>query len=200
MIHFKLGQDELKLPVGWSEVTVEQFLQLRAISTENDIIKILSILSGISYEKWSELKLANFEKAVDDIISTLSWMSDIPDFKSLPMPKKYMLADKLIDIPDDLKLETLGQRFIFEREIFPCIERTGDVIEVIDKAIAIYIQPRVTGKDFDANKAIMADVESKVRASFIFEAYPIASFFFNNYMRWLSKKEKSSSKVETQKS
>lgn len=138
----------------------------------------LAIFSGLPYKDWYTASLLNTD--IERIIDSLSWIENFPLLKKYPLPEKYHVGGKVIKVPQRIELETLGQRIAFEDLIIKSISLTGDILDVLDKAVAIYLYPKMTGKVFDTDK--LDDVLDKVRNSSIAEAYPMGAFFLQKYL------------------
>lgn len=87
---------EKDIPTMWKEVTFGQFLKLS--ECEDDISKILSLLTGIEVETLNKAKIQNLEK----IITLLSFLKTE---MTLEVPKTCMGYE----IPKNLEFETIGQ-------------------------------------------------------------------------------------------
>ena len=195
MLEFTIEDKTFSLPVSWEQVTVGQYLNIQAIEGQhyNQKLKalILEAVSGIPYETICKCSLSQIE----NMNSVLQFIQSPPEFKEWKLPDTYKLNGKDVEIPKDLKTESLGQRIAFEQIIFPAITATGDIVTVMDKAVAIYIQPTFTGTPFDEKE--YAKVIPLVRESLLIEAHPIASFFFREFKASLKQNQKHSKEAQT---
>lgn len=195
MLNYKLGDTTFTIPASLKEATVRQFMQFREHGKKHDLIMSLSIFSGLPYETWSDAELKYID--IERVVAALDWVQDFDMLKTMPLPSVYHVGGKEFVVPSNLELKTLGQRVAFENEIFPCMTRTGDLMEVLDRAVAIYFYPELTGSKYDTDK--LGDVLEAVRDSPISEAYPIARFFLKKYFDSREKKAKSLAETLTQK-
>lgn len=188
MLNFSIDNRKFSLPVSWREVTVAQYLAIRTskrIAESNDIVELISILTGLEYDFLFGLKLNAFN--LDKIIANLEWFQDTPDFESLPLPATFNIGGKQLPITQDITMEGWGQKILFEQKIFKCQEETGDTFNVLDEALAIYFYHAYTGKVFNPDD--LKEVLEAVRQTKILHAYPVAAFFLRNYMKYSRQRE-----------
>lgn len=172
------------VPLAWSHVTVGQFMRMRKLPAGSNVSHYLEIFTGISRDTWGREDYDSLE----DVISCMSFLAELPDFKTFVMPEKYSIGGKELEIPKDIKLKSLDQRINFEQFCMPPVNESGDVLNVLDMAIAFYIQPIYEDKPF--SQAIEPTMEA-VRGTLLCEAYPIAAFFLRKYVMSLTVKQRS---------
>lgn len=190
MITINFAASELSIKSDWSEITVRDFIALENIQQTGDIIDLLSILSS---KPRKEIKA--FYITDDDeirIAETIDWVNSFNE--NYLIKKDHLTIDgKVINIPTDLSVHTFAQKVAFEQAIKPhlIIEDgfiTGFKNSAIPLAIAIYLQPLITGKSFDADS--INTTAEKINDLLFIEAAPIASFFLNRYKALLRKRER----------
>lgn len=187
-------------PESWHEITVAQLIALRAMEQNaplaKQICEALAILSGTKANEWFDMDADT--DTHDTIFDLLAWTKQEIDWQKLPVPKVLTIGDRAIDIPQDLTLKTYGQVTVFESLVFPTVEKTGDLTDAIPVALAIYLQPLITGSKFDADKLgdTIADI-NKLRAC---EAFPVANFFLKKYLQSMLKKSEHFTAKQTQQS
>ncbi len=195
MNDFTINEIKVSLPSGWDGVTVDQFLKLKEAALKPDILVQLSILSNTDKQLWfdSDIETIYFETILDSI----AWAVTTPDIDNFIMPPVYQLGEKIIVIPKDLTLKTLGQKITFEQMILSkavmVYDKPACDINVICEAVAIYLQPLYTGEKFDPEK--LDEVVSLVRHTLFCDVYAIASFFLTQLFP--SAKLKQSNSKET---
>lgn len=186
-IPYKLGELTIHLPSSWDDVTTGQMMDIKTLDGK-DFFRLLAILSGVDRSKWFDCELSALD--LELLTSTLEFIQHPLDLAALPMPSAIMFGGKLLEIPEDLNLKTFGQSAVFAQTIFDSVARTGDVVEVMDQVLAIYLQPEYTGKLFDADS--LKKYNAMARETRVAEAYPVASFFISKSLASMSTKTSSS--------
>lgn len=182
----------LHIPSSWYDVTFEQWLQLQAWD-KKDLIKLIAILSGESLDTILTLPSS---KADMKTLKSLSFLYD-PAFEldQIKMPKVLRLDDMVIEIPQDIMKETLGQKIMLmqfindpdysvqiEAEVKETDKVKGtpevrDHAKVLHICAAIYLQPALDQSNFDAEKA--EGYFDKFLKLPVTDVYPIGSFFLD---------------------
>lgn len=185
---FQLDTERFTLPSGWHEVTVDQFLRLRKAGQSLSQVEMLSIFSGLPVETWMRVPLTEIN--FDLLNAALSWCHEPLELESLVCPKYISVGDvklltgslnvaikagHMVRVPKDLRIETYGQKVMFDLMVLPELEKSGDVVDCIDSALAIYLQPAISGKPFDSDN--LDPYIEAIRKCKIVEAYPVAAFF-----------------------
>lgn len=154
MTEFNEGELTFSLPSNWKEITLGQFLAIRNLLKDGgapDIFTQLSILSSVEREFFFHSEMP--EERFEEFISAIAWMGEAPDYSTFTKPELYEIGNKALVIPDDLTLKTLGQKYAFETKVLPVsvvVEETPMCdIDVMDMAVAIYLQPLYTGEKFN---------------------------------------------------
>ena len=196
MKDFTINEIKVSLPGGWGEITVDQFLKLKEVATNPDILTQLSILSNTDKQLWFDSDIET--KYFETILEAIEWAATPPDIESFIMPPVYQLGEKILVIPKDLTLKTLGQKVTFEQMILSKSILVDDKpacdISVICEAVAIYLQPLYTGAKFDPEK--LDEVVSLVRQTLFCDVYGIATFFLTQLFP-SAKSNQSNSKENT---
>jgi len=207
MLTFSIGDTSFSIPTSWNEVSVGQFLQWQSNEKikAGDLSELLFILTGLQPESFEQLS----EFDISRIALALEWIEDMPDFKELPLPSHYSLDGVSVNIPEQLTTESWGQKEYTEPILIDCLEKTGDVIDVMDKILAAYFYPLYASKNNPLHKShylkdfVQHDEKilnhkqfngksmiDLVHESKLIEAYPIASFFLRSCLRLSKQKEK----------
>ena len=196
-ITYSIGKEVIKFPSGWHEVTVGQFLALRKKGSDLSELEVLSILSGKPLEFWFSAECR--EEDLQKIEHALSWAKTPIDTNSLPLPEYISIgyvkikADTLnaairggekFRVPDNLKEYSFGHREMFNKNVMPILESTGDLVEAIPQALAIYFCAVVTGRKFDVKD--LPEVEKAILECKFVEAFPVANFFFSKFQKLTS--------------
>ncbi|GAB3889928.1 hypothetical protein GCM10028803_00470 [Larkinella knui] len=113
MYHIKAHTLRFQLPSAWHEVTLAQ--ALRILTEELTDREIICLLSGLDESAFRELPIPDL---VEQLIPSLRFLTDIPEFDLLPIPKTVTLPDgRIIDVPGDVDLLTTGQRWDLTDEL-----------------------------------------------------------------------------------
>lgn len=177
---FTLADKQIEIPSAWHELTVEHFVKIRALENITDAFSLLSVLTGTSDKQWKELDLDEFNYSQLMAAVEWIWKEPTPKFAELPMPDVLPFGDKFLVIPKDLNLKTFQQRYDFEQAVFPCIEKTGDIVDVLPKLIAIYLQPLYTGEKYNGDDLDpFIAMANGIKA---LDAYPVGSFFLKQFL------------------
>lgn len=177
----------LYLPTSWDEVTVEQFNRLTSSEGEKlkQLVNIVSIFSGIPYAE-----LFDTEATAEDmerLEAALSFIKELPDFKSAPVPETITVGDKEIKIPKDITLKTYGQFQEFQIRILEhaVIDKDGAPrvpINLFPDAAGIYLYPEYSGKKLDTltddYKKFCAELELHTMR----EMYALTDFFLRKQL------------------
>ncbi len=186
MLPFKFGDKTIQIKNKWEELTLSEFLRFpnevdtSPLASVNNFYDILSILSGITKE---DLMNVAIEDINNDLIKGCMAFLSTPMPKQ--MPKQIHVCCTVIDVPQDLSIKTHGQFMMFNAL---CIKEIGDGENVSRKflwdkapqALAIYLQPLITGKKFDGDK-IDELAETIAEQLPAVQAAPILTFFLNKY-------------------
>ena len=104
MIQFKAKTDDgktknIEIPSCWEEVDVNLFVELYSIDA-TDPVAVFSVLSGIPYDKLSQLDDNGFE---GDIFKGINWFYQEFDFSKLQMPSHVIIEGRAIEIPKKIE-------------------------------------------------------------------------------------------------
>lgn len=209
------AEQEIQFPQGYHDLTYGQFLRLRTEYT-GDIGHLLEILTGVPRAIWMKLPVAEANKAT----KFLQWILDGPlKWDELQVPKTLHYKGQDFDIPKDLGLETFGQKIVLESKIAQVvgqmlkpITKPGaapmpadfakaakarmqtQLIAFIPYIVATYMQPRVTGKQFDETEVL--PVEAEILNCRAVEVYPIGNFFIRTLLGYALRGRKPSRPIQ----
>lgn len=173
MIKFKLKDKEHSMPTKWEDVTFRQFEQLiKWQEGERNIIQLLSIMTGINVDVLEQTNVVDID---DKLCPFLEFINE--PFKEKQFEKKDTInfKGKEYQVPKDLTLHSLNQKITLQTAMIDCINRTQATIEVMPFAVAVYLQPIISGEKFNSDKA--KQLEDELRDCKLSEIYGIASFF-----------------------
>lgn len=168
------GERELDLPDSWETLTVDLYQKIHKEWDRVDLIKLFSILSGLSFKTISESKDRDLELHLR--ASTSFIYDQEPTFKDKPFPKEFTFKGITITLPKDVTGLSIGQNImVLER----MEGQTFD--ELISWATAIYLQPLIDRSEFNAERAI--EIEQEILQMPITEIYPIGFFLLKPLMK-----------------
>jgi hypothetical protein len=196
----KSNGEERKIlfPQGYHDLTYGQLIRLRMEPT-NDIGQLLDILTGIPRAIWMQLSITEAAK----IQKFLQWVIESPcKWEELKVPKTLHYKGVDYPIPADLGMDTFGQKIVLEAKISAIVSEmlkaTGrtnmpdpkkfaeyaqhksatQMMTLIPYIVAIYMQPRVQGKQFDESE--ITEIEYEILNCRAVEVYPIGNFFIQS--------------------
>lgn len=190
MIKFKLGKEtSIEFPQDWDEVTIAQGVALSNASYIKDDYKrvthIMQALTGVHHNKWENIEWSNEVESI--LKQILEFSVTIPDVKVGDYVESFMYGDRVIQVPINPELKTLGQKICFETICFPVIQAKKTFTDVIDKTIAIYFMQELNNGVFDSDKIEHFAKEVSHKVNFI-EGMKVASFFLKSLLKPLPKK------------
>jgi len=169
------GKQKISAPNNWNEITYDQLCK-RTLWDGTDIIKLFSILTGISFEKANELTDPNIDETLYEICGFI--FQNEPDWPKLKPPKQILWNNKLFKIPHDLRNETLAQSMMMGQVL-----RSEDtVMEAIPKAVAIYMHTIIEDTRPDNQK--MLDMALKLKNRSAMEVYSTGNFFLSRLRKF----------------
>lgn len=200
MVTYKLYTNDkeqtIQFPTSYHDLTYGQFLRLRTEYKGSDLGHLLDILTGIPRPVWMNLPIAEASK----IIQGLQWIiTGAFKWDELPVPAQITYAGKAYNIPKDLGLETFGQKIVLEARLDAALKApfykptkpedfknlltntvSAQLAASIPYIVAVYMQPRVTGKPFDETE--VAAFELEILNCRAVEVYPIGNFFIRSLL------------------
>ena len=191
MVSFEISGKTISVPESWDDITCGQWLNIEKVKDRSDVVAIFSALCDVPY---NDLFLADLDEVMP-MIERVSFISDTPDFLKIEAPKTVFISGKNIDVPQDIRLKTLGQFQTFQSKVLPhvLVYKDGGIscdFKVMDVAVAIYMQPLITGKKFDAET--LEETIKEVRSMPMLECFALANFFLNNLKTQQTTKGKNS--------
>lgn len=181
MIKAKLSGTEFFIPSSWEEITLGQFFDLRDKS--KDALDTISIITNTQRDFWED---STDMDVLDVLISgPLSFIKTPPiGLDQFIRPDKIEIDRKLYSLPKGVGMGTLGQKFAFETLVK---EKQTDV-DCIPMALAIYFQPLIDNAKFSSDRCL--ELMPVILSIKIKEAFPVASFFFMKYLKYLKESQK----------
>lgn len=137
---------------------------------DRDFFKLFCILSDTDFKQFH----ANADNEVA-IWSCVRWLIETP-FPDLQVPKTLEINGKLVSIPDDIGLKSIGQNIHLRTEI-----QNKPVEACISIAAAIFLQPEYDGGKFDIHKA--KELKAVLDEMPITQIYPIGFFLLRDVLK-----------------
>lgn len=155
-----LNGKEFKCPEGWPDVTMEQLLKLNTGPTRST--EIIAICTGIEESEWRNS--TNFV-LVEEIEHTLAFVVDTSGAFAEQEPKDFVFNGVTVPPFSDIGIHSIGQYQDLKLEIAMFEKDEGEEINIIRRLsiypniVAIYLQPLITGGDYDCDKADLISKE-----------------------------------------
>ncbi len=180
MIAVKINDQKMSLPDKWEEVTTMQYMHMVRHSSDLNPVRLLSILIGMDYDTLQQVDSTGIDLSVLNMITFIG--NDI-DFKSLPVPDRIKIGEKEVDVPKDIRRETLGQKLMMQTFLNGLSERKAPIIEVIPFAIATYLSPGYYEKPYDDNRA--QQLIPLIEQCPVMITHPLGYFFLNRWRMYV---------------
>ena len=169
MINFKINGKSTPIPTSWNDVTFKQYLEI--FNIKDDVLQLVSILSGVDYEIIKNAEIIGVEKLLE-AISFANQQITFPDYVDHCGPYKIAANSKG---QFNIQYESLGQ-FEDARKIMNGLN--GNIkahTEAYGKYVAIYIQ-KIKDKSYDPQK--VEEVEKELQNYPAYQVITLGSFFF----------------------
>jgi hypothetical protein len=183
MIPFKSGNLEFELPSKYGDLTFEQFYKIK--DSDGKPSSIVSILSGIDkaiLDRCSDLDLDQ------KLYPYLEFLKEPFDLHTYFVPDFIEVDGITYPKPKDLGLQTIGQKWHLEDLYKEVSEKGGTDVDLFPQALAIYLQPTITGTVYDSDK--VEELIPKMMKVKLIEGWPLASFFLTNCEKQLQRNQK----------
>jgi hypothetical protein len=185
MIAIKLNGKPYNFPTHLNEITLGQWLQLRASKNE---IEDLSVLTGLSISEISGYKSVDDFKKCKALLQTLQTNFE-RDLKQSKIPKTVKLGSKFIEVPKKLELEPIGAYVSVYNTIaaeFNTYEANGNRFSddrVIADILGYYFYLPYSGEGalYDDEKAESQEYVDLILQLPFLDAATIAMFFFAKF-------------------
>lgn len=168
-IHTSEGKKKIDAPSSWEEITYRKMIRIESEWDKKNIVQLFAILIDIDYE----LVADSTDKKLDEVLYQIcAFAFDNPKWEELKPPTQILWDEKIIKVPTDITQETLAQKIMMDN-----ILRSEKLVwEVIPKAAAIYLHPRIDPLAKIDND-IMEKVAEKMLDRGAVEVYSIGNFF-----------------------
>jgi hypothetical protein len=180
MIPFSLSKDiSFELAQDYGELTFKQFFELRKPNL--DKLTIMSIVSGLDRSILEQSKDIHLD---EKMLMYLTFLQNVFNPNDFVLPDTLKIGDKVCKRPKDLASQCFGQKLALEKKYY----ELGNDLDTYPYALALYFQPIYFEQKYDADK--VEELLPLIMECKLEEAYPIASFFLNNYSQSLNSKKR----------
>lgn len=182
MIAVKINDQKMSLPDKWDEVTTRQYMEMVKYSSDLNPIRMLSILLGMDYDT---LQQCDADQMDISAMNIMTFIGEPIDFKALPVVDKLTIGEKQVDVPKDIRRETLGQKLMMQTFLNELAQRKAPIIEVIPFAIATYLSPGYYEKPYDDKRA--EQLLPMIENCPVMITHPLGYFFLNRWRMYVQK-------------
>lgn len=182
-----INKQKYYLKTAWEELTCNEFFKL--LNSQTTAEKI-SALSGCDIEILKQITPAQ----ATDLELFIKFTATDLDIFALSVPKEIEILKKKIKIPQQIELETWGQKLIIEEELKKYKDKP--LHEIFTFIPAVYLAPYYFDKKF--NESQITELEPILKDMLLIEVFPIANFFFINTIKSFSESLNSLQELMTQ--
>lgn len=180
---FKTETYEFEVPEGYHDLSLGQYIEVLKWDGEN-LIDLVGILTSLPEEV---IHNTDENQVGDSVSKYLNWITvpptfidkKAPDYIELEVPDKMAIQGKEYPIPQDIRLETFGQKISLQIHLKMAEKNELNIIEIIPMTLAIYLYPVVTGKLYDEDRA--RELIPLIKEVNLLDAYAVSSFFFAQF-------------------
>lgn len=174
MIEFTIETDKgvkkrLRAASSWSELTLDQLIQIELLEEGQGVLEMFCILTGLNLTVLENSKDEKLERAVWEVVS---FLGSQPDYKGLAVPTVVQAGLKYYKVPLKFTDLTIGQKIVIGQRV----RTPEDTIRQIPFVIAVIMQPIIDEGPFE-NKRI-PELEEQFKTMNGLQAYALARFFF----------------------
>ena len=175
IIHTSKGKREIKCPDSWANTSTANYQNLMREWDGKDLVKLFAILTGVELKTLANTHDLELEEAL--LIATNFIYTEPPTFKEKPAPKEFTYNSKKITFPKQVEGFSIGQSILIRQRL----DEVKTYDELISYALAVYLQPKIDGGDFDSDR--VEDIEAEILKMPITETYPLGFFLLRPLMR-----------------
>lgn len=172
----KKKKSDAYLPTKWADVSLRQYLEIsRGVGGQ---FQLLEILTGIDRIIWEKVVTKDIDQKLAPL---LAFLAEPLKPEKLKFPKYLDVGNDFhYKVPEDLDLETFGQRALLQDAMVDTVVRQKkNLLEIMPYALALYFQPIIDDDDFSEKRA--NELIDQMEGISCVEAYPVASFFLKKY-------------------
>lgn len=175
VIHTSKGKREVKCPDSWAATSTYHYQNLMREWDGKDLVKLFAILTGENLQTIANTHDFILEEA---LLHATNYVYTEPQaFKNSPVPEAFIFHKERITIPKKVEGFSIGQSIIIRQRL----DEVKTYDELISYALAVYLQPKIDGGDFDSDR--IESIEAEILNMPITETYPLGFFLLNPLMR-----------------
>lgn len=172
---YELNGESYDIPHGWQVLKTKTYQKIVTWDfgkdlAERDYFKLFCIMAEKDYDSF----VANDSNEID-IWNAIRWILETPMPKD--MPKALEVGDKLVSIPKQPLLSSIGQHIHIRKEI----EQAKVMEEKLAISAAIWLQPLIDESKFDYLRA--KELEEVIGEMPVNLIYPIGFFLLMQVLR-----------------
>ena len=178
MIKAKIKGIEYNIPIKWSDITYQQFIQVEKSEGQNEMI---SALTGIPIE----IIDAAPNEQLNKLIIALQFVQLKFKPQEFEIPDSIIVNGKEIKYVSDIREKTFGQK-IYLHEVLKSSE--NNLYSIIPDLVAIYSQPYIDDTEFDINA--IEQIKVLLKDVFFVDLYSTAIGYINQLKQIIADEEK----------
>lgn len=179
MIPVKIADIKTNIPTSWDEITLGQYIDLVNYKDDLGVIRLLSIVSGVSYNVLLNIDSDKFDERILDTMEFIKEPINIHDFKD---SDEIKINGKVIKVPNP-STQTIGQKLLMQSKVRIAQGNNTMHAELVCDAVAIYLQPLIDGTEFDDSR--IEEIKRIVYSLPLVDVYPVGSFFLRGWLTFL---------------
>ncbi|MVM33274.1 hypothetical protein GO755_24755 [Spirosoma sp. HMF4905] len=186
MLTIKTPDVTFTVPTEWPEVTLKQFIDLSSRSAKLVNSDLNETQIGSAYKRQALEVLASDANALiqvmagieDDTIDRMPFLSQPPDFLSLPVPE--VIAG--VKPPQELGMCTLFQKWTVDEFVNELADEELSVnyMTMAVSILSVYLYPALMNARL-SDRSQLTEITAQIEALPVTEALPLAHFFLTNY-------------------
>lgn len=155
------------IPIKWSELNYQQFMDVDAAEGQNETV---SALTGIPIEIIEAVE----QEQLNKVLLLLQFVQIKFKVDSFERPDSLVIDGKKIPYVADICEKTFGQKIYFQ-EIMKA--NIGNLYSILPDVVAIYAQPYVDENEFDINR--IEHIKDLLKDVFFVDLYSTAIGYIN---------------------
>jgi len=175
IIHTTKGKREIKCPDSWATTSTAHYQNLMREWDGKDLVKLFAILTGENLQTIANSHDLALEEAL--LMATNFIYIEPQTFKNAPTPKQFIYKKQFITFPKQVEGFSIGQSILIRQRL----DEVKTYDELISYALAVYLQPKIDGGDFDSDR--VDEIEDEILKMPITETYALGFFLLNPLMR-----------------
>lgn len=169
MINLKINGKSISIPTHWNDVTYTQYLEI--FNLRDDVLQLVSILSGIDYEILRTAEVIGLDRLLE-ALSFINVAPEFPTYVSEVGPYKIPANSKG---QFNIQYESLGQFEDARQAMMKMEPGASGLTKLYGKFVSIYLQKIKDGK-YDPLK--VPEMEEEIKSYPAYQVITLGAFFF----------------------